>query len=64
MRITNAQITALMSVDFDDSISAGDVERIAMEIEREVRTRWPVVKRLFIRPESDAARHRLPERQP
>ena len=57
------QITALMSVDFDDAISAGEVERIVAEIEREARTRWPLVKRLFIRPQSDAARHRLPERQ-
>ena len=56
------QITVLMSVDFDDGISAGEVERITAEIEDEARRRWPLVKRLFIRPESDAARHRLPDR--
>jgi cation diffusion facilitator family transporter len=53
------QITALLAVDFDDSISAAEVERIVGEIEREARQRWPDVKRLFIRPEQGAAeRHR------
>jgi cation diffusion facilitator family transporter len=49
------QITALMSVDFDDDIRAGDAERIVGEIERHVSERWPMVRRLYIRPEHDAA---------
>jgi len=49
------QITALMSVDFEDSITAGEAERIVCEIEAEVALRWPIVKRLFIRPEHGAA---------
>jgi len=54
------QITALLSVDFEDGISAGEVERIVAEIESDARTRWPEVKRLFIRPEQGAVeRHRL-----
>jgi len=54
------QITALLAVDFDDMISAAEVERIVGEIEQEARQRWPDVKRLFIRPEQGAAeRHRL-----
>ena len=44
------QITALMSADFDDSISAAAAERIVCEIEEEVSRRWPMVKRLYIRP--------------
>jgi cation diffusion facilitator family transporter len=52
------QITVAMSADFDDTITAGDVERIVAEIEREVAERWPAVKRLYIRPEQDAAAHR------
>jgi cation diffusion facilitator family transporter len=48
------QITAMISVDFDDSISAGEVERIVCEIEHEVSRRWPIVKRLYIRPVQDA----------
>jgi cation diffusion facilitator family transporter len=44
------QITAMISVDFDDEIKAADVERIVCEIEDEVKRRWPIVKRLYIRP--------------
>ena len=48
------QITAMMSVDFDDSISAGQVESIVDRIECEAATRWPAVRRLYIRPRRDA----------
>jgi cation diffusion facilitator family transporter len=44
------QITAMLSVDFDDSISAADVERIVCTIEEEATRRWPQVRRLYIRP--------------
>jgi cation diffusion facilitator family transporter len=44
------QITAMLSVDFDDGIGARDVERIVCEVEDEVARHWPEVKRLFIRP--------------
>lgn len=43
-------ITAMVSVDFDDDISAADVERIVCEIEEEASKRWPQVTRLYIRP--------------
>jgi cation diffusion facilitator family transporter len=52
------QITAMVNVDFDDRISAGDVERIVREVEIEVRHRWPHVRRLFIRPLDGAAKQR------
>ena len=48
------QITAMMSVDFDDTITAGKVEEIVDQIESEASDRWPAVKRLFIRPRRDA----------
>ena len=44
------QITAMVSVDFDDSISAADVEQIVCSIEEEATERWPHVRRLYIRP--------------
>jgi cation diffusion facilitator family transporter len=44
------QITAMLSVDFDDDIGAREVERIVCEVEEEVARHWPQVKRLFIRP--------------
>jgi cation diffusion facilitator family transporter len=52
------QITAMISVDFRDSITAGDVERIVHEVEREAHRRWPQVRRLFIRPMQGAAAER------
>jgi divalent metal cation (Fe/Co/Zn/Cd) transporter len=48
------QITAMMSVDFDDTITAGKVEAIVDQIEREARERWPAARRLYIRPRRDA----------
>jgi cation diffusion facilitator family transporter len=52
------QITAMVNVDFEDSISAGDVERIVREVEVEARRRWPAVRRLFVRPMQGAAKER------
>jgi cation diffusion facilitator family transporter len=49
------QITAMINVDFRDSITAGDVERIVEEVEKEAHERWPHVRRLFIRPLNGAA---------
>ena len=48
------QVTAMVSVDFDDSITAGDVERIVCEIEDQATKRWPQVRRLYIRPRKGA----------
>jgi cation diffusion facilitator family transporter len=50
------QITVAMSADFEDSISAGEVERIIARIEAKVEAEWPAVKRLYIRPLHDAVR--------
>ena len=50
------QVTAMMSVDFDDAISCRDVERIVCEIEEEAASRWPEVRRLFVRPQQGAKR--------
>jgi cation diffusion facilitator family transporter len=48
------QVTVVMSADFEDSISAGAVERIVAAIEAEVETHWPHIKRLYIRPQQGA----------
>ena len=50
------QITAMLSVDFEDHISAREVEAIVHAIENEVADRFPIVRRLYIRPYSDADR--------
>jgi Co/Zn/Cd efflux system component len=52
------QITAMVSVDFDNAINAGRVEQIVAQIEAEAAERWPAVRRLFVRPEEGAAAHR------
>ena len=48
------QVTAMVSVDFDDAISAQQVETIVHRIEQEAAARWPMVRRMFIRPQSGA----------
>lgn len=48
------QITAMVSVDFDDSLTARQVEEIVATIEAEACAQWPLVKRLYIRPQSGA----------
>ena len=52
------QITVMLSADFDDAITAGEVERIVARIEAEVAERWPAVRRMFVRPEQNAAANR------
>ncbi|MGN6850666.1 MAG: cation diffusion facilitator family transporter [Sphingomicrobium sp.] len=46
------QITAMLSVDFDDDITARDVEALVWSIEREAAQRFPMVRRLYLRPRS------------
>ena len=46
------QITAMLSVDFDDEISARQVEQLVCEIEQDAAKRHPLVRRLYIRPRS------------
>ncbi len=55
-------VTAMASVDFDDTITAGDVEAIVAAFEAEAKSRWSIVKRIYIRPFSGAAALKIPER--
>jgi cation diffusion facilitator family transporter len=52
------QITAMINVDFDNDILAGQVERIVQDLEVEARERWPHVRWLFVRPHHDAGKSR------
>ncbi|MEO5773521.1 MAG: cation diffusion facilitator family transporter [Sphingomicrobium sp.] len=49
-------VTVMMSVDFENALSAADVERIVLHIEEEAHRCWPVVQRLFVRPQEGARR--------
>jgi cation diffusion facilitator family transporter len=48
-------VTAMVNVDFEDSLTAADVERIVCHIEDQAQARWPQVRRLFVRPMQGAA---------
>ncbi len=56
MTIHNApeQIVAALNVDFDNRLTAGDVERLVGEIERAVQAEFPSVTRVYVRPHEDA----------
>ena len=53
------QITVLMSVDFDDELTAAEAEKIVEGIEQEAEKRWPTVNQMYVRPMSGAASLRL-----
>jgi len=56
MTIHNAptQIVAAVNVDFDNRLSAGDVERIVDAIERDLQAKFPSIHRVYVRPHEDA----------
>ena len=43
-------VTVIISADFDNAITARDVERTVRNIERQVAERYPVVARVYVRP--------------
>jgi cation diffusion facilitator family transporter len=46
------QVVTVISADFDDGISAADVERIVRDIELKVAQDFPVITKIYIRPVS------------
>ena len=50
------EILVVMTIDFDDTISARQAEQIVLDIETDVAARWPDVTRLYIRPEHGATK--------
>lgn len=50
------QIVAALNVDFDDEISAADVEAIVAKLDREIRDAHPEVTTVLIKPEGAAAK--------
>lgn len=56
MTIHNAptQIVAAVNVDFDNRLTAGDVERIVDAIERDLQAEFPSIYRVYVRPHEDA----------
>jgi cation diffusion facilitator family transporter len=48
-------VTAIISADFEDSMTARDVERIVLAIERDVAERYPILSRVYVRPRDSSA---------
>ena len=48
------QIVAAMNVDFDNKLSAGDVERMVSEIENLLCAEFPAIYRVYVRPHENA----------
>lgn len=54
LHVAPDMVTAIISADFDDAISARAVEDIVAAIRKEVATRFPMVTRLFVDPKNSA----------
>ena len=52
------QIAAAMNVDFDNRLTAGDVERIVAEIEAAAQAEFPSITRVYVRPHENAGMKR------
>jgi cation diffusion facilitator family transporter len=50
LHVSPDMVTAMISADFDDTISARAVEQIVAAIEREVGGLFPIVTRVFVQP--------------
>lgn len=55
-----AQVFVAMSVDFDDAMPVGELERRMTALDQAVMQRWPAVSGIYIRPESAATVVTLP----
>ncbi|MDH3579993.1 MAG: cation diffusion facilitator family transporter [Hyphomicrobiales bacterium] len=58
MHLAPNDIIVALSLDFHDKLKIGDVEQAITRIEREIKTRFPEVKRLFIEVQSKEDHHR------
>jgi divalent metal cation (Fe/Co/Zn/Cd) transporter len=56
MTLHNAptQIVVAVNVDFDNRISAGEVEQIVEAIEQDLKSQHPSIHRVYVRPHEDA----------
>ena len=53
MQLAPDQIVAALSLDFEDHLTAAQVEEAVIEIERKVRAAHPQVIALFVKPQTD-----------
>ncbi|MGF1554018.1 MAG: cation diffusion facilitator family transporter [Paracoccaceae bacterium] len=55
------QVIALMSLDYDDGLDGGTIERRTTELRRAIRSEFPIVKRIFVTPADAHGRSPVPE---
>lgn len=55
LHLAPEMVTALISADFEDTISARAVEGIVAAIEREVAQQFPIVTRVFVQPRDSSS---------
>ena len=48
-------VTTIISADFEDTMTARDVERLVLDIEHHVAARFPIVARVYVRPRDSSA---------
>jgi cation diffusion facilitator family transporter len=44
------QVVAMMSLDYDDGLDGGTIERVTTKLRREIREAYPEIKRIFVTP--------------
>ena len=52
MHFGPADVLAVLSLDFENALSAGDVETAVGSIERQIKREFPVVRRIFVEAQS------------
>ena len=52
MHLGPADVLVNISLDFDNTLSANDIERLISKMERDIKTAYPQVKRLFVEAQS------------
>jgi len=52
MHIGPQYVLVNLSLDFEDSVSAGEIERLVAELDRQIKAQYPLVKRVFVEAES------------
>ena len=58
MHFGPADVLAVLSLDFDDTLTAGSVEAAVSGLERRIKHDFPVVRRIFVEAQSQAAHSR------
>jgi divalent metal cation (Fe/Co/Zn/Cd) transporter len=53
VQLAPAQILVALSLEFDDEMRTGQIEALVMAIEQKVKTAYPEVVALFIKPQTD-----------